>query len=142
MSIPPSTTVNLADMTFLPVDSATLNNELLVKTNPYPRFFVLEKDHFVRFSDDDPPVEFSYRSRGVAMTLQWMSPSLAGMVVRHFVEVDKLWRMEQSPVLYFVFGDDADILCPDFLTDGNTIYEYHEYYESTVSVDMAEFAIP
>ncbi|KAJ2878154.1 hypothetical protein IWW38_006394, partial [Coemansia aciculifera] len=122
----------------VPVDSATFNSELQLMANSCTGFFVLEKDHFVRFSRCYPPVKFSYKSRGAAMTLQWTSPSLVDIPTRNFVEVDGLWQMEQPPVLYFVFGDDADILRPDFLADGNTIYEY---YESTVSVDMAKLAV-
>ncbi|KAJ2439825.1 hypothetical protein GGF42_007830, partial [Coemansia sp. RSA 2424] len=123
---------------FISVDSATFSGALQLDKRPYQQFLVLEKDHFTQFSYNHPPVKFSYKSRNAAMSLLWRSVSFSDMSVTKFVEVDGLWQLEQLPVLYFVFGEDADTLCSNYLIDGNTITDY---YESTAAMDMAELAV-
>ncbi|KAJ2459780.1 hypothetical protein GGF42_001259 [Coemansia sp. RSA 2424] len=123
---------------FVSVNSATFSGALQLEQRPHQQFLVLEKDHFVRFSHYHPPVKFSYKSRNAAMSLLWRAVSFSDMSVTKFVEVDGLWQLEQLPVLYFVFGEDADTLCSNYLVDGNTITEY---YESTAAMDMAELAV-
>ncbi|KAJ2331896.1 hypothetical protein GGI00_003046 [Coemansia sp. RSA 2681] len=123
---------------FVSVDSATFSGTLQLEQRPYQQFLVLEKDHFVRFSSYHPPVKFSYKSRNAVMSLLWRAVCFSDMSTTEFVEVDRLWQLAQLPVLYFVFGEDADTLCSNYLIDGNTITEY---YESTAAMDMAELAI-
>ncbi|KAJ2324087.1 hypothetical protein GGI00_005433, partial [Coemansia sp. RSA 2681] len=123
---------------FISVDSATFSGALQLDKMPYQQFVVLEKDHFTQFSYNHPPAKFSYKSRNAAMSLLWRSVLISDMAITKFVEVDGLWQLEQLPVLYFVFGEDADTLRSNYLIDGNTITEY---YESTAAMDMAELAI-
>ncbi|KAJ2893999.1 hypothetical protein GGI21_005348, partial [Coemansia aciculifera] len=122
---------------FVFVDSATFNPELEQEKRPYQQFLVLEKDYFMRFGYGGPPTKFSYKSRNAVMSRMWRNVLLSNLSAMSFVEVDELWQLEQLPVLYFVFGKDADALRSNYLVDDNTI---SEYYESTVSVDMAELA--
>ncbi|KAJ2434107.1 hypothetical protein GGF42_009282, partial [Coemansia sp. RSA 2424] len=124
---------------FVSVDSATFSGTLQLEKRPsYQQFLVLEKAHFTLFSYNHPPVKFSYKSRNAVMSLLWRSVLISDMSTTKFVEVDGLWQLEQLPILYFVFGEDAHTLCSNYLIDGNTITEY---YESTAAMDMAELAI-
>ncbi|KAJ2743933.1 hypothetical protein GGI20_003371 [Coemansia sp. BCRC 34301] len=122
---------------FLPASSVTFNAELELEKRPYQQFLVLERDHFALFSHYYSPVKFSYQSRNAVMSRLWSAGSFPRMSATKFVEVDGLWQLEQLPVLYLVFGKDADTLCSDYLIDGNTIVEY---YESAATMDMAELA--
>ncbi|KAJ2745140.1 hypothetical protein GGI20_002402 [Coemansia sp. BCRC 34301] len=122
---------------FTCVDSAIFSPELKLKEYTYNSFFVLERGHFTRYSSDHPPVKFSYKYRNAAMSLLWLTTTFSDMSLTKFVEVDGLWQLEKLPVLHFVFGEDADALRSDHLTEGNTICEH---YKSTVTVDMTELA--
>ncbi|KAJ2449370.1 hypothetical protein GGF42_004792 [Coemansia sp. RSA 2424] len=123
---------------FVSVDSATFSGVLQLEKRPHQKVLVLDKDHFTKFSYNNPPVKFSYKSRNAVMSLLWRAASFSDMSVTKFVGVDGLWQLEQLPVLYFVFGEDADTLCSNYLVDSNTITEY---YESTAAMDMAELAV-
>ncbi|KAJ2500240.1 hypothetical protein IWW47_003252 [Coemansia sp. RSA 2052] len=124
---------------FVSVDSATFSGVLQLEKRPsYQQFLVLEKDHFTLFSYNHPPVKFSYKSRNAVMSLLWRSALISDISITKFVEVDGRWQLEQLPVLYFVFGKDADTLRSNYLIDGNTITEY---YEPTAAMDMAELAV-
>ncbi|KAJ2075755.1 hypothetical protein GGI09_008566 [Coemansia sp. S100] len=105
---------------FVTVDSTTFSGELELDSRPQERFFVLERDHFTLFSHCHAPVKFSYKHDQ-----------------HKVVEVDGLWQLEQQPVLCFAFGQDADTLRSSYVIDDNTI---HEYYESTMTMDMADLA--
>ncbi|KAJ2582517.1 hypothetical protein GGH95_001490, partial [Coemansia sp. RSA 1836] len=111
---------------FISVDSVTFSGALQLEKMSYQQFLVLEKDHFTQFSYNHPPVKFSYKSRNAAMSLLWRAASFSDMSVTKFVELDGLWQLEQLPVLYFVFGEDAHTLCSNYLVDGNTITKYYE----------------
>ncbi|KAJ2810261.1 hypothetical protein H4S07_002768 [Coemansia furcata] len=117
------------------VNSATFSGELQLEKEPYQKFLVMEKNHFTLFSCYGPPVKFSYKSRNAVMSLLWRSIWLSDMSITQFVEVDGLWQLEQLPVLYFVFGRDADTMHSNYLIDDNTI---SEHYESTATMDMTE----
>ncbi|KAJ2506929.1 hypothetical protein IWW47_001345 [Coemansia sp. RSA 2052] len=122
---------------FVSVNSATFSAGVELEKRPYQRFLVLESDHFVLFSNYHPPVTFSYKSRNAVMSRLWRSGSFPLMAATKYVEVDGLWQLEQPPVLYFVFGKDADTLHSDYLVDDNTI---SEYYEETTAMDMSKLA--
>ncbi|KAJ1924085.1 hypothetical protein GGI09_002602 [Coemansia sp. S100] len=123
---------------FVTLDSTTFSGELELESRPYERFFVLERDHFTLFSHFHAPVKFSYKSRNAVMAHLWRNDVFTDMTSTKFVEVDGLWQLEQLPVLYFAFGQDADTLQSSYVIDDNTI---HEYYESTATMDMADLAI-
>ncbi|KAJ2441714.1 hypothetical protein GGF42_007202, partial [Coemansia sp. RSA 2424] len=123
---------------FVSVDSATFSGALQLEKRPRQKVLVLEKDHFTQFRHNHPPIKFSYKSRNAAMSLLWRFMLISDMSVTKFVEVDGLWQLEQLPILYFVFGEDAHTLCSNYLVDVNTITEY---YEPTAAMDMAELAI-
>ncbi|KAJ2035342.1 hypothetical protein IW146_006775 [Coemansia sp. RSA 922] len=122
---------------FVTVDSTTFSGELELDSRPQERFFVLERDHFTLFSHCHAPVKFSYKSRNAVMAHLWRDDVFTDMTSTKFVEVDGLWQLEQQPVLCFAFGQDADTLRSSYVIDDNTI---HEYYESTMTMDMADLA--
>ncbi|KAJ2062991.1 hypothetical protein GGI17_002034 [Coemansia sp. S146] len=122
---------------YVTVNSTTFNGELELEKRPYQWFFVLERDHFTFFSHFHSSIKFSYKSRNAAMSILWRYSPFSDMTNTKFVEVDGLWQLEQLPVLYFVFGQDADTLRSHYLIDDNTI---SEYLESTTTMDMAELA--
>ncbi|KAJ2701909.1 hypothetical protein H4218_001153 [Coemansia sp. IMI 209128] len=119
------------------VDSATFNGELELEKRPYQRFLVLEKDHFTLFNHFHPPVKFSYKSRNAVMSHLWRDALYANEFGTEFKEVDGLLQLEQLPVLYFVFGREADTLVSNYAIDDNTITEY---YELTTAMDPAMLA--
>ncbi|KAJ2387089.1 hypothetical protein H4S02_003533 [Coemansia sp. RSA 2611] len=119
------------------VDSATFSGEKLLEKKRYYPFLVLEKGHFVLFSQDHSPIKFDYKARNAVMSLLWRSHPISDLSATKFVEVDGLWQLEQLPVLCFVFGRDADAVVSSYLIDDNTVCEF---FESETAMDMSELA--
>ncbi|KAJ2491862.1 hypothetical protein IWW37_001940 [Coemansia sp. RSA 2050] len=119
------------------VNSTMFDGNLELEKRPYQRFFVLEKDHFTLFSHFHPPIKFSYKSRNAVMSHLWRDALYANAFGTKFKEVDGLLQLEPLPVLYFVFGQEADTLVSNYVIDDNTIVEY---YELTIAIDAAMLA--
>ncbi|KAJ2476056.1 hypothetical protein EV174_005060 [Coemansia sp. RSA 2320] len=102
------------------------------------RFLLFDKEHFEFHSRWYEPVKFSYKSRNAVMSWMWKTQSHLKWNNTKFKEVDGLWQLEQLPVLYFVFGHDADTLKSSYLVDDNTI---SELYETDQAIDVTELAV-
>ncbi|KAJ1997659.1 hypothetical protein H4R26_005753, partial [Coemansia thaxteri] len=121
---------------FVPVDSSTFSaHQLLIEK--HARLLALEKDHLTLFNRQHQQIKFSYKSRNAVLSRLWRTSMLSRWTSKSFVEMDGLWQLEQLPVLFFVFGRDADMLKLNSLVDDNTIFEF---CEAEVVVNMTTLA--
>ncbi|KAJ2125126.1 hypothetical protein IW147_001258 [Coemansia sp. RSA 720] len=106
-------------VTFISISTSTFDAQVEHKT--YPRFLLLEKDHFVAHVDGEAPVKCNYEARNMVMGNFWLGR--IQRVTSDLKQVNGLWVSWRPLVHYFAY-EDADSLKSECMTLHNTVFEY------------------